>query len=165
MTSAQNITVQVNFDRHRKLPKSIEESDDLALKQEVLRQYKEADRFTLYFNGVDYLFSQAELSPNGSPFALEGDNAVYINRSTKQRVSIKSVIDKSFAVEDSIPQSPWSIHFESVKMVLGKLCRKVTLPIEKGEEAVAWFCDELPIPVGPAGYIIGISASSPVQGF
>ena len=48
-------------------------------------------------------------------------------------------------------KNEWDLYFDETIEVLGKKCTKAVY--KKNRSVVAWFCQEIPSPVGPCGYI------------
>lgn len=67
-----------------------------------------------------------------------------------ERVSNQLISDKLFIVKEKNRKTEWIIGDET-KEVLGKRCVKATARLGK-TEVEAWFCPDIPLPIGPAGY-------------
>lgn len=148
---AQKTAIQVFYTQRTKVPKSIEQIENATIRRSVIEKLKQrpAETYLLYDNRKEYAFSKAVISDEGT-LSLEGSGALYCNRQTKQKISVEKILDKQFVVEDSVAGYRWDIQFEETKEVLGKRCVKAVLTDKK--EVVAWFCDEIPVQVGPLGY-------------
>lgn len=148
---AQKGAIRVCYVKQTKVPASIEQMEDVSIRQLAIQKLQQQiQSYTLYYNGNEYAFSQATLSEDGASFTLEGNNSVYFNRQDKQKISLERVIDKLFVVTDTIARYDWEIKYDESKEILGKHCTKAVLAGNK--DVVAWFCDEIPVQVGPRGY-------------
>ncbi len=148
---AQKNAIRVCYTKQTKVPASIEQIEDISIRQLAIQKLQQqVQAYTLYYNGNEYAFSQASFPENGKPFTLEGNNSVYFNRQDKQKISLERILDKLFVVTDTIARHDWEIKYDESKEVLGKHCMKAILASDK--ETVAWFCDEIPVQVGPSGY-------------
>ncbi len=80
------------------------------------------------------------------------DAPTYINFNTGERYSIRSIFLKNFAVKDTLTENfDWTLS-DDEKVIAGKLCKKATMRDDAGEVTTAWYCPEIPSPVGPDGY-------------
>lgn len=105
--------------------------------------------YTLFTNGNECAFSTTGIDNN--VIKLEGSGSYYTNTTDNKEISIKSIVDKAFVVFSDSLKNEWDLYFDETIEVLGKKCTKAIY--KKNRSVVAWFCQEIPSPVGPCGYI------------
>lgn len=105
--------------------------------------------YTLFTNGNECAFSTTGIDNN--VIKLEGSGSYYTNTTDNKEISIKSIVDKAFVVFSDSLKNEWDLYFDETIEVLGKKCTKAVY--KKNRSVVAWFCQEIPSPVGPCGYI------------
>ena len=105
--------------------------------------------YTLFTNGNECAFSTTGIDNN--VIKLEGSGSYYTNTTDNKEISIKSIVDKTFVVFSDSLKNEWDLYFDETIEVLGKKCTKAVY--KKNRSVVAWFCQEIPSPVGPCGYI------------
>lgn len=148
---AQNEAVLAVYTRQTKIPQSIQQIEDLSVRQLAIQQLKQqVHQYTLFCNGKEYVFSQALISEGNKELCLEGNNSVYMNFRNNEKVSLQRILDRQFVVEDSIGKYDWDISHDEHKDILGKRCMKATL--KNNPDVVAWYCGAVPMPFGPLGY-------------
>lgn len=148
---AQKSAIKACYTKRMKVPASIEQIEDVSTRQlAIQKMQQQVTTYTLYYNGSEYAFSQAAFPEDGTSFTLEGNNSVYFNRQNNQEISLERIIDKLFVVTDTIARYDWEIKYDESGEVLGKHCTKAVLVGDK--DVTAWFCDEIPVQVGPWGY-------------
>ncbi len=125
--------------------------EDVATRQAMIDHARSFNKtFSLYFDGRIALFSEAEVTDtSGVDFAKVGK--LYTDLATRKTVKSEDLLGKQFFVDDTARAFDWDIDMETAATVLGKTCYKATTG--QGEsKVVAWFCPEVPAPVGPSGY-------------
>lgn len=123
---------------------------DEGLRAAIAEQMKQMKMyFTLrYADGRSLFALDADRSDN--PFASESGETIFVDFGSGQRVSQTKFFGRTFLIEEPLEPQPWEIS-NVTRQVAGRNCTKATLTAD-GHTATAWFCTEVPIPVGPQGY-------------
>jgi GLPGLI family protein len=80
------------------------------------------------------------------------DYFIYRDLENKRMLNIFTLLDKEYAVEDSIQCIEWKIG-NGMKEVAGHICiNAFYYDTLREKNIVAWFALDLPVPVGPDGY-------------
>jgi GLPGLI family protein len=77
-----------------------------------------------------------------------GDGVLYKNFSSATQLQEMSLEDKKYIVTDSVKQQPWKLA-EGTQTILNHTCKKATLTTERGSKVVAWYTEDIAMPVGP----------------
>jgi GLPGLI family protein len=81
-----------------------------------------------------------------------GDGGVlYKNFITQQFLEQTSLGDKDYVIDDTVKLQPWKLADET-KNILGHTCKKATLKTPVGSDVVAWYAEDIPLPVGPENF-------------
>lgn len=149
---AQNRVLKVGYIQKMKIPQSLESIENITLRKLAMKKIQEQTQTFYMLNGKSYyVFTSNNMPKDGSTLLLSNASSIYINKETNQFVSIKRIADKTFTVEDTLRCYVWKICYNETKEILGKHCTKAV--VKDGDAVVeAWFCDEIPAQVGPAGY-------------
>lgn len=122
--------------------------EDLSARQatiDYMKKYRDAE--TIYFNGHEVIIAKGDhVDTTGVSF--KSGVTAFVDLTKRQKIEATSLIDKEFIVRSDLEQTEWSIDTESTKQILGKTCFRATKG-EGEEKETAWFCPEIPIPVGP----------------
>lgn len=148
---SQSKAVKASYFCEMKIPDEVRDMKDENIRTLVIEQLKEKNlEYTMYFHDGTYGFSSLSDVIRGDNFVVGGELGVFLDMKKKERISQETIIDKGFTVKDTLSPLSWSIGSET-KTILGKNCIKATALV--GEtEIIAWFCEEIPVQVGPAGY-------------
>jgi GLPGLI family protein len=86
-------------------------------------------------------------------FGGPGDAGVlYRNFSSGQLLEQTNLADVQYVVNDSIRSLPWKLSSDTLT-VLNHLCKKATaISPRNNAPVVAWYCEDIAIPVGPERY-------------
>lgn len=148
---AQNEAIKVVYARQTKVPQSIQQIEDISVRQLAIQQLKQQVHiYTLFSKGSEYVFTQSSMSNSNNELVLEGNNSVYMNQKNNEKISLERILDRMFIVEDSIEKHEWDIGYDEHKEILGRRCMKATL--KANPKVVAWYCRDIPVPLGPLGY-------------
>ncbi len=122
-------------------------------------EYAKQYRYILKFNpNESYYYIDAGMKPDDleDPMAYHlskrvlGSGIFYQNAPKRYSLNQKESMHQLFLVKDTI-QNNWTITYEK-KMIGGFKCYKATKKCKCGQDIVAWFTPEIPVPFGPAGY-------------
>ena len=128
-----------------------------------LSKYR-TDLFHLEFNknkSIYKLFQEDEATNMASYWRVAWNNVVVSDFNMHSFVSEKSVYDKNYHVEDSLPQYVWKLTGE-YREIAGKNCRKATTVVMDSLFIIAFYTDEIPVNGGPEtiqglpGMILGV---------
>ena len=174
---AQPRTLRVVYEEELKYAKPYLQSTDAVLRNThialVDKKNENKDLFVLTFRDGLYSYKLFQTTPatiavgNSSSTMATEDAPTYINFNTGERYSIRSIFLKNFAVKDTLTEDfDWTLVSDEEKVIAGKLCKKATMRDGAGEVTTAWYCPEIPSPVGPDGYygLLGLIMQLDVPG-
>jgi GLPGLI family protein len=86
-------------------------------------------------------------------FGGPGDAGVlYRNFSSGRLLEQTTIADVQYVIDDSIHSLPWKLSADTLT-VLNHLCKKATATSPRNNAPiVAWYCEDIPVPVGPERY-------------
>jgi GLPGLI family protein len=86
-------------------------------------------------------------------FGGPGDAGVlFRNFSSGQLLEQTTLADIQYVVNDTIHSLPWKLSTDTLT-ILGHLCKKATATsLRNNTTIVAWYCENIPIPIGPDKY-------------
>ena len=76
------------------------------------------------------------------------DGIVYRNYNSSRVLEEASIADKKYIITDSLRQLPWKLTDDTVT-ILGHSCKKATTTTPRGGKVLAWYANDIPMPVGP----------------
>lgn len=148
---AQTYGIKAVYFREIIVPENISSLPDDPVKQQALEQLSAKNRFCeMYYSNGEYGFLPAENASRNGVVQVEGDGSLYAAADGKEEVMQTELIDKTFIVKSPREKREWVKGTEQ-REVMGMVCVKATW-MKDSNEVVAWFCPEIPIPVGPMGY-------------
>lgn len=97
--------------------------------------------------------NQGAAGPGGNHIVMKfggpGDaGTVYRNYSSGQLLEQTTLADVQYVIADTIHALPWKLSTDTLT-VLGHVCKKATATSPRNSRIVAWYCEEIPVPVGP----------------
>ena len=94
------------------------------------------------------------------------DQSRYIDFNTGESYSIRSLFGKDFTVKERVREYDWELVVDEEELIAGKLCKKAIFREKSGGLVIAWYCPEIPFPVGPNGYhgLLGLIMQLDVPG-
>ncbi len=122
-------------------------------------EYAKQHRYVLKFNpNESYYYIDTGMKPDDleDPMAYHfskmmlGSGIFYQNAPKRYILNQKESMHQLYLVRDTI-QNDWTISYEK-KVIGGFKCYKATKKCKCGQDIVAWFTPEIPVPFGPAGY-------------
>lgn len=143
---AQPRHLKAQYSLFEPIPKAVRDMDEGPVKQYLLETLKkEAGKvFTLYFADGQYAFALSSNERNNGEFTIADQHSALIDMAAGTRKGCEVIIDKQFLVNETVAATPqWTISDEN-ETIAGKSCLKATCG-----DTVVWFCNEIPIPVGP----------------
>lgn len=82
-------------------------------------------------------------------FSGPGDDGVlYKNWASARLLQEANLQDKQYIITDSILSIPWKLTDET-SMIQGHPCKKAMAVSKQGGPVIAWYCQDIPVPVGP----------------
>lgn len=164
--SAQNVkvvyelTTRFNEENFKMLPKET--------RDELIKTLSTPDFYDLVFqNGISLYKKQKKSkdekesfdelksnSNNGYEIQVihtdDINSGAYQNFKTNEYLELKAILNKPFFIKDKIASLDWKLTNEEEK--IGNFdCKKATATYDH-KNIIAWYTDELPIPVGPSIY-------------
>ncbi len=122
-------------------------------------EYAKQHRYILKFNpNESYYYIDTGMKPDDleDPMAYHlskmmlGHGVFYQNAPKRYILNQKESMRQLYLVKDTM-QNDWTISYEK-KYIGGYKCYKATKKCKCGQDIVAWFTPEIPVPFGPAGY-------------
>lgn len=147
---------KITFERKENMHKQFEEESGPWMEQMKKRMPKyRTDFFQLTFNKHKsvYRISQEEENPVAANqfWRVSWNNAVMMDLAQKRMQSEKSVYDRNYHIDDSIPVYTWKVTGE-YREIAGHLCRKATTIIMDSLYIIAFYTDEIPVSSGPESF-------------
>lgn len=148
---AQTHGVKAVYAYEMGVPESVKAMPEGDIKDAVLEQIRaKGCDFDMYYSRGVYGFARSEAQLKNGVVTLDGDGAVYVDAKGDKRVSSQLISDKPFIVTEKNRETEWVVGNET-KEILGKRCVMATAILGK-TKIEAWFCPDIPLPIGPAGY-------------
>lgn len=148
---SQSKAVTVSYSFEMKIPEKIKQIENEQIRKLAIQKMQEkSQEYTMYFHDGLYGFSALSEAFQGKNFIVGGERSVFLDMKKRERVSQEGIMDKKFIVKELFATLTWTIGKET-KVILGKTCLKAITHIDK-MPITAWFCEEIPIQIGPAGY-------------
>ena len=136
--------LKVEYQQTVKIPDDIKNMEDIAQREYIINEIRKSQTvFTLAMQNGVVVFSPSKI--NNNTLNISEGGSIYADLSENKKYSIKNIFDKQFLVKDTIKTINWNISDET-KQILNYTCRKATYG-----DTIAWFCEQLPMPVGPCG--------------
>jgi GLPGLI family protein len=106
----------------------------------------------LYVHGGESVYKEKaadipEMTAGNAIVQLGKVGIIYKNKKTGKRISQEYIVDRKFLLTDNLTTPSWTIANDE-KEILGFTCKKAT----NKSGYVAWFCPDIPVDDGPAGY-------------
>lgn len=145
------ISYEQTADLHRRIP---EENQQL---RSMVPQFR-TTKFELLFADNQSLYKAVEEEPdmteqnNGGIVLRMGggaENEYYRNYSSHKSIELRELMDELYLVEDSVRSIAWKLEEGETKVILGYTCKKATGKTARGNDVVAWYCEDIPIAAGP----------------
>lgn len=148
---SQSKAVIASYYFELKIPEEVKQMENEQMRELTIKKMQEKNQeYTMYFHDGLYGFSALSEAFKDGKFIVGGEESVFLDMKGKERFSQEKIIDKDFIVKEPFATLTWTIGKET-KVILGKTCLKAVTNID--ERAItAWFCDEIPMQIGPAGY-------------
>ncbi|MDP1726661.1 MAG: GLPGLI family protein [Bacteroidota bacterium] len=154
---------KITFEKKENLHKQFTEVNSWT--EEMLKRLPKyrTDLFQLSFNTHKslYLLTQEDESPFSNWWKVAANNSVLNHFDTKQYIAEKTIYERKYRIEDSLPQLQWKLLGE-YRDIAGYNCRKASTIIMDSLYIIAFYTDEIPISGGPEsfnglpGMILGI---------
>lgn len=109
-------------------------------------------KMKLHFNENESLYTY-DLSEDiaGNSWRNE-DYIIYRNYQENRLTELQETLGKTYLIKDNLQKPKWRIMNE-LKEIQGFMCMKaITKDTVKGQEIVAWFAANIPVPVGPESF-------------
>lgn len=149
--SAQSQNVKCTYAATHVISDAVKNIEDAHIRKMMIQKFQNDKKtFTMLYADGKYSFSEGS---NGGDtgikvVGLTGD--IYIDMAKDSVFAQKYIVDKLFLIKDKYKPYEWTLTNEK-KTINGKECTKATatgsIPV------TAWFCTEIPLGVGPLGYL------------
>lgn len=154
---------KIIFEKKENLHKQFTEVNSWT--EEMLKRLPKyrTDLFQLSFNTHKsvYQLTLEDESPFSSWWKVAANNTVLNNFDSKLYAAEKTIYERTYRIEDSIPQLQWKLLGE-YREIAGYNCRKASTIIMDSLYIIAFYTDEIPVSGGPEsfsglpGMILGI---------
>ncbi|GAB1447774.1 MAG: GLPGLI family protein [Bacteroidia bacterium] len=146
---------KVQYERKENIHKQFTEENEWTTEFKKQMPKYRTDQFELAFNSrkTHYKVTQ-EFESNSRMmdwFNVCKLNVVEQNLEQKKLHAIKTVYDKTYNLQDSLPQFSWKIHNE-FRTIAGYSCRKASTIILDSVYVIAFYTDEIPVSAGPESF-------------
>jgi GLPGLI family protein len=125
----------------------------------------EKERMAYVWGGKEYaLNAELKFNANESRYEQKEDveastyqwrketYIIYRNRTSGEMIDIMTLLEKEYAVRDSLVCQNWKIK-NDMKEVAGHICMNASFyDTVRGKEIIAWFALDLPVSIGPDRY-------------
>lgn len=81
-------------------------------------------------------------------FGAGDDGVIYRNYASSRSLEETAVDDKRFVVSDTIAKLAWKLTDETTTF-LNHPCKKATSTSKNGSKIIAWYSEDIPVPIGP----------------
>lgn len=149
--SAQSQNVKCTYAATHVISDAVKSIEDAHIREMVIRKFQNDKKtFTMLYADGKYAFNEGSGDGDAGikSVGLAGD--IYIDMAKDSVFAQKYIVDKLFLIKDKYTPCDWTLTKEK-KTINGKECTKATasgnIPV------TAWFCTEIPLNVGPLGYL------------
>ena len=149
--SAQSQNVRCTYAATHVISEAVKGIEDAHIREMVIQKFQNDKKtFTMLYADGKYSFSEgsSEKDAGLKIVGLAGD--IYIDMAKDSVYAQKYIIDKLFLIKDKYKPYSWALTKET-KTINGKVCTKAT--ISGTIPVTAWFCTDIPLNVGPLGYL------------
>lgn len=156
--SAQNTTGEIMYERTSYWVKIMEELPYMsqAEKDRAMLTWGSDDGYSsnyiLRFTEHESSYTHDETGAtdeDGGWTWRKDDYLIYRDFKTMRRTDWMEMLDRTYLVEDELQFSKWKIRSE-IKDIEGYVCMSAeTWDTIKNQHIIAWFTDEIPLPIGP----------------
>jgi GLPGLI family protein len=148
------ITYSTKVNMHKRIPA---EQEDM---KKMIPEFS-TNQSQLFFNETESLFKP--VPPDENPFeqgpGIDGprvmrmvlQNETYLDREEDLITQLKEFMGKKYIIKKESRRLPWKLGDES-KEIQGYLCRNAFFTDENEREIMAWYTEEIRIPIGPETY-------------
>lgn len=148
----QTKPLEVTYFREVIISEKYKSIENPVIRDKVIEQLKQQNyEFAMYFNKGIYGFAKKDIAYSKNKFMVSGDMSEYFDLKKKEKFSQEEILGKNFTVKDSLKPINWTIGNDT-KEILGKTCIKATASSDENADITVWFCNEIPVGVGPCGY-------------
>src|ERR1700743_908516 len=81
-------------------------------------------------------------------FGTGDDGVLYENFGSGQLLEEASLQDKKYIITDTVKPMPWKLSRDTAT-ILGYTCKIAFARSSRGGNVIAWYCEDIPLPVGP----------------
>ena len=173
LTSVQAVDAQVKegkiiyeqkVDLHRRIPEDNQQMKSMIPPTRTTKfELQFADNQSL-FKAIEEEPDMAEPNNAGVVIRIGGssENEYYKNFTSQRMVDKRELMQEMYLLEDSIQSLAWKLEEGEAKTITGYPCKKATGKTERGNEVVAWYTEDIPLPAGPEqfsglpGMILGL---------
>ena len=152
---AQNLllTGKITFEKKENMHKQFtEENSWNAEWRKNMPKYK-VDEFELFFSPSQsiYKISKEDESPYFSWSKVAASNTVKLLFEGRKYEAEKTIYEKNYRLQDSIPTYEWKYHGE-FRTIAGYSCRKASTIILDSIYVIVFYTDEIPVSAGPESF-------------
>lgn len=146
---AKSPEVTAVYNREMAIPEAVKKITDPYMRQLTIEKLKERNiKCLMFLSDNKYAFIPDGVADEN--VNVNGDGSIYVNLKDNQMAVQRSILEKSFVVEQPFKMEQWDIMPAETKTINGKMCKKAVS--RNDSMVVAWFCDKIPCVMGPNGY-------------
>jgi GLPGLI family protein len=148
-----SITYTSKTNMHKRIPAGQEEI------KKMIPEFSTAQN-ELLFNELQSLFKPVPVDENPfesnvggqrTSFRMVMQNETFIDRDNDEVVQLRDFMGKKYLIRNEIKRLPWKMGNET-KTIHGYLCKNAWFTDENQREIMAWYTEEIRLPVGPEIY-------------
>ncbi|MEO6720226.1 MAG: GLPGLI family protein [Ferruginibacter sp.] len=161
------IIYEQKVDLHRRIPEDNQQMRSMIPPTRTTKfEMLFADNQSL-FKAMEEEPDMAEPNNNGVVIRIGGgpENEYYKNFTTQKMADKRELMQEMYLLEDSIKSLAWKMEEGETKTIAGYPCKRATGKTERGNEVVAWYTEDIPLPAGPEqfnglpGMILGLDVN------
>lgn len=145
------ITYSTKVNVHKRIPADQEEMKKMVPEFNVTESL-------LVFSGEESLYKPVPINENpfdqgpgdGGPRMMRMvlQNEIYVDRSSEIMTQLREFMGKKYIIQKETTRIPWKLG-QDTKEIQGMLCKNAFYTDENQREIVAWFTEEIRLPIGP----------------
>ena len=149
--AAQSQNVKCTYAATHVISDAVKGIEDAHIREMVIQKFqKDKKTFTMLYADGKYSFSEGASDNDAGIKSVGMAGNIYIDMAKDSVFAQKYIVDKLFLVKDKYTPYNWTLTKEK-KKINGKECTKAT--VSGNIPITAWFCTEIPLNVGPLGYL------------
>lgn len=148
------ITYTTKVNVHKRIPAEQEEM------KKMIPEFNITENL-LVFSGEESLYKPAPVDENpfdqgpgaGGPRMMRMvlQNEIYLDRSSEIMTQLREFMGKKYIIQKETNRIPWKLG-QDIRQIQGMLCKNAFYTDENQREIVAWYTEEIRLPIGPESF-------------